>query len=304
MEKRTISLKAVVQDLRSGMDDQGLMSKHGLTDKQLQMVLRRAVEKGVISEADLESRQPSTQPEIPPPPKAKAPKSQPERPISEPPEPPSPEAGIPDAGRTKWRLPWVKISIIVLFVCFVLMVKFLPWWVSVAGVVLGVPVLIWLAKFLFVRFFTGAFEMKSKALAGAQAAVREVRPAAAPETDEEDGDDEESADFSQFIWYHVDVTITPAPQSKGFTHWEPGELRLAGMDAKPKDTEGESEELAEVYDYKIFSDGKFCEDEAGKHVGPLRLELHVGVKPGVSTLQFRYYFELFGRVTFPRAGAV
>jgi hypothetical protein len=71
------------------------------------------------------------------------------------------------------------------------------------------------------------------------------------------------------------------------------------MNAKAKDLEDEEDQLSMMADYKIYADGKFVEDEAGKHPGPQRIQYHVGVRPGIETLQFSYYFELFGRVSFP-----
>jgi hypothetical protein len=141
--------------------------------------------------------------------------------------------------------------------------------------------------------------MKGKALAGAQVTVHGIRPADAPEIpkDEYEGEaEEDEATDAAYNWHYLDVTITPQPATGGFTHWEPGELVLVGMDASPKDID-EEEAVSRIADCRVFQDGKFCEDEGYKYPGPQRLELHVGVKPGVRALQFRYYFELFGNVT-------
>lgn len=301
MAKKKISLKEVLQDIRSGMDDHALMEKHELSAKQLQILFQKVVEKGALSQDELDSRRPSAPPPLPRPAATTA--SLPPQQVR--PKQPSPKAlpqedsDEPVAGRRRWRIPYIKIAIVVLIVGFVLMVKFLPWYVSVAAIVVGVPAVIWLVKFLTSRFFLGAFKTKGRVLAGAEAVVHGIRPANAPKDDDDEDDDEDYEKYRrQFTWYHVDVTIRPKPQSGGRTHWEPGEITLVGMDAKPEDMGEDNDELAEIADYKIFVNGKFCEDEGGKHVGPQRIEFLVGVKPGLKTLQFRYYFELFGTVSF------
>jgi hypothetical protein len=150
------------------------------------------------------------------------------------------------------------------------------------------------------RFFMGAFEAKGAALAGADVQVHRISPAELPPRDEDESEDEEEdQDYSQFRWHYLDVTIKPDATSAGFTHWEPGELMLVGLDAKPEEFDDGAEEVAILHDYKIYANNAFVEDEVFKHAGPQRIQLHVGVKPGVDKLQFRYYFELFGNVAFP-----
>ena len=202
------------------------------------------------------------------------------------------------------------IILIVFAVACVIMFKYLPIWVSLVIVVLGLLSLRWIIPYMAKRLFMAPFKMKGKALSGAEIEIHAVRSAAAPETQQpepsgndegeeeadEDYGDEDEFDYSQYAWYHVDVTVTPHPTGEGFTYWEPGELMLVGPDAVEVDVDGDE---AEVHDLRIFTDGAFREYEGEKYEGPQRLELHVGVKPGINALQFRYYFELFGHVPIP-----
>jgi hypothetical protein len=117
--------------------------------------------------------------------------------------------------------------------------------------------------------------------------------------EEDDYGDDGDLDYTQYAWYHVDVTITPHQTGEGFTFWEPGELLLVSPDANAEDIEDDEDGVAHVHDLRIFMDGAFREYDGEKYEGPQRLELRLGVKPGVNALQFRYYFELFGHVPVP-----
>lgn len=195
------------------------------------------------------------------------------------------------------------IVLVVLLVALFLMFKFLPWWASLIIIVAVVLSLKWVVPFLIGRIFMAPFKLKGKVLAGAQVTIHEVKPADAPDFDDDyDDDDYEDDDYeddeaARLKWHYVDVTITPQSATEGFTHWEPGELFLVGMDAKP-DEMGAEEGVSRIADCRVFEDGEFREDEGRKYNGPQRIELHLGVKPGVQALQFNYYFELFGNLTF------
>jgi hypothetical protein len=200
------------------------------------------------------------------------------------------------------------LLIAVLLAAVFLMFKFLPWWVGVICIVGAVFGLTWIVPLVLRRAFMAPFKLKSKTLSGAQITLHDVSTAAPPEFDAEEFDDDDYSkeelqhlheDVAQFNWHKLDVTITPAPATDGFTHWEPGELQLVGPDATSDDLDDPDDEdnLCRIDDYKIFQDGKFCETEMDKYTGPQRLELYAGIKPNVQTLQFRYYFALFGRIS-------
>ncbi len=53
---RTVSLHDFLKDFKAGLDDKELMKRHGLSQKQLELVLRKAVEKGRLSEAEVQAR--------------------------------------------------------------------------------------------------------------------------------------------------------------------------------------------------------------------------------------------------------
>ncbi len=55
-EKKRVSLKEVLSDFQSGLDDGQLMSKYGLSAKQLEQVYRRLVESGRLTQTELDNR--------------------------------------------------------------------------------------------------------------------------------------------------------------------------------------------------------------------------------------------------------
>ncbi len=57
MEKRHISGQEVVHDIKSGMDDLALMDKYKLSPRELDLLMKKLVEKERISEADLSELQ-------------------------------------------------------------------------------------------------------------------------------------------------------------------------------------------------------------------------------------------------------
>lgn len=323
MAKRSISLKEILLDMKNGMDDDAVMRKHTISSEQLAKVLNRAIDNGVITQQQLDtlrargkrkaqskeapkSAAPVTPAPAPskqaPPPAPAAPRKPTEEPFE--PEVLPKEAPLPRKSRFPVLL--IILIIVVLFIVgSVVAVKLLSWWALAVIPVLGLLALGAIALLIRSKirgFFTGAFEAKSKALAGAEAIVNSVKPAQVPtpeKTDDEDDFDEaEAEELKQYRWYLVDVTISPQASSEGFRHWEPGDVTLATLDENPKDLGGNEEEASRVWDYKVFIDGAFREDEEGKFVGPQRILYHVGVKPGYELMQFRYYFELFGRVDF------
>jgi hypothetical protein len=210
--------------------------------------------------------------------------------------------------RSKSKKPILILVLIVFLLAligFILMVKVLPWYASVGIVIGGIALMVVLVKFLFKRFFMSLFGAKGKVLTDAIVQVNSIQLAEPPQPgmDDDDEDDEEyeKEDFSQYTWYHLDVTITPQVESGEFTYWEPGEIVMASMEAKAKDLDGDDDELAMIHDYRVYHDGTFVEDEMFKLPGPQRIRYHIGVKPGVETLRFRYYFEIFGEISFPSA---
>jgi hypothetical protein len=205
-------------------------------------------------------------------------------------------------------------KVLVVFVLFavacVVMFRFLPLWASLVIVVIGIVGLRYAGKYFLKRLFMAPFKMKGKALAGASVSIHSVRPAGIPQTpvrkvieeeDEQDVEgegepesmpDEDTMDYGKYRWYLVDVTITPQPAGDGFTHWEPGEITLVSPSTKADDLDADDDDLATIHDLRIYSDGEFRDYDGEKFAGPLRVEFHAGIKPGVTELKFRYYFEI------------
>jgi hypothetical protein len=55
-EKKRVSVSDVLSDFRSGLDDRGLMTKYGLTAKQLEEVYQRLMETGKLTQAEVDVR--------------------------------------------------------------------------------------------------------------------------------------------------------------------------------------------------------------------------------------------------------
>ena len=55
-QKKIISAKEVLEDIRSGMDDQGFMLKYDLSFRQLQRLFRKMILGGYISPTELAQR--------------------------------------------------------------------------------------------------------------------------------------------------------------------------------------------------------------------------------------------------------
>jgi hypothetical protein len=195
------------------------------------------------------------------------------------------------------RIPLGFVAI--LAVALGLAARFLPWW-GVPLVLLGI-VLVgkYAAGALVKRLALGLIQAKSRALRGASVKVRSVAPVA-PLALEEHWDEDEKRAARARRWFAVEVAVTPAPDAGGLPLWEPGELVLTRPGAGLDD---EDNEAADVHAVKVFADGDFRDDEAGKLAGPHVLRLTVAVHEGVTKATLRYYFEELATVDFgsPRA---
>jgi len=164
--------------------------------------------------------------------------------------------------------------------------------------------------------FTSPFRMKGSVLKDARVTIHSVEPtdppahvldrwredgeAAASDEPHEPADEENEEDLphpSTLEWWRVEATITPTATPTTFQLWEVGELLLTvpGASEEPEDDPEYSLESLEV-----LVEGEFKEDEGYKLPGEHRIRFVVGVAPGTERLVFRYYFELFGEVPFPR----
>ncbi|MEW6348316.1 MAG: hypothetical protein AB1646_04600 [Thermodesulfobacteriota bacterium] len=62
---RTVSLQGFLKDFKAGLGDAELMERHGLSPRQLELVLQKAVEKGRLSEAEVSARRSMPAPIVP-----------------------------------------------------------------------------------------------------------------------------------------------------------------------------------------------------------------------------------------------
>lgn len=208
-----------------------------------------------------------------------------------------------EGGTMKWAF-WV---LVVLVIVIILAIKYLPWWALIAIIVAGALVLPWSFKLGMQQLMLLPFKAKGQVLKAATVQVHNVQPTNMPTLRQDP--DMPLADFAdrreryhQLKWFIVDVSISPSQQDGDvtFPSWEPSDLMLVPPGKRVKRLESLAEnEASEIHDYEIYRGSRFERDMDGKHLGAQRVRLLVGVKPGVQTLQFRYYLELFGEVAFP-----
>jgi hypothetical protein len=199
------------------------------------------------------------------------------------------------------------IAIVLLFLIagIFLAAIYLPWWVTVGGIVL----IILAGKILGGRIVESLFKMpfraKGAVLRGATADIHSLTPIARPAAKptaarlaEDEGDNGDAEDANR-RFYLLEMTIKPAAREGGaFQLWEPGELLLVSHDAKPEDTDDDGD-ICGIKQIEIESEGQFVKDEGMKYGGPQRLRLTLAAASGAHQVQFRYYFELFGKVSLP-----
>lgn len=182
----------------------------------------------------------------------------------------------------------VGILVLLLIGGAVLAIVLLPWQVTVGAIVLFAVVVFAFGGRILEAIFKIPFRAKGAVLRGAIAEVHSVAPVA-------QADDGEGVNRGSFI---VEVTIQPKESGGAFQLWEPGELRLVGPGAKAEDTDADGE-LCEIKRVEIEAEGGFAADEGMKYGGPQRLRLTLAAAPAAGELQFRYYFELFGKLSLP-----
>jgi hypothetical protein len=174
------------------------------------------------------------------------------------------------------------------------MVAYLPWWATLAIVVVGAWAVKKFAWKLVEKLMIGAFRAKSAALAGADATLHGITRAEPPKSDPDSTEDSNELESGPLRWVHVDLTMN-VPEDNGgktpFRLWEPGELRLAPIDAKPGPDFADEEEVGTIAGIELWDAGHWVTlDE--KLQGSQRIRLHAGVKPGVDYFKLRYYFEI------------
>ena len=179
----------------------------------------------------------------------------------------------------------VGILVLLLIAGAVLAVIYLPWWVSVGAIVLFLAIVFTFGGRILEVIFKIPFRAKGAVLRGATAEIHSVQQEANGE------------------FFVVDVTILPVGSGDGaFQLWEPGELQLVSLAAKREETDADGE-LCDIKQVEVEAGGAFAADEGMKYGGPQRLRLTLAAAPNAGELQFRYYFELFGKVALPATAA-
>jgi hypothetical protein len=200
-------------------------------------------------------------------------------------------SGIFDTQGVKRRL-----ILLLPLAAIVAVVKLLPWWGSLAALVgLGLCLKLFAWK-LIEKLMLGAFKAKGAALAGADATLHAITRAEPPKPDPE-AVGEDAAEMEQHApprWVHIDMTVhVPEGNSSKtpFRLWDPGELSLVPVDAKPGPPPDGEESVGSIAGVELYQDGQWVTlDE--KLQGSQRIRLHAGVSAGVEFFKFRYYFEI------------
>ncbi len=153
------------------------------------------------------------------------------------------------------------------------------------------------------KAFLLPFKAKGSVLASATAKVNSVSRAPEPVRDSlsDDDDDSDMEPTKNLNWFMMDVTITPKPMKNQseqcFSMWEPGELCVVPYGVTGDaimNQEFDDEDACEIAECQIWHGSEFVKDEGMKFEGEVRLRLHVGVAPEVTSVAFQYYFEVFG----------
>jgi hypothetical protein len=186
----------------------------------------------------------------------------------------------------------IGVLLLVLVASAVLAIQFLPWWAIAGGIVLLILGGMLFGGRLVAALFKLPFRAKGSVLRGAAAEIHSLTSGATHE------DGEKEADANR-RYYLLEVTIKPVERGGGgFQLWEPGELQLVSPAARAEDTDDDGD-LCDIKRIEIESKGRFVPDEGMKFGGPQRLRLTLAAAPQARQVQFRYYFELFGKVSLP-----
>jgi hypothetical protein len=193
----------------------------------------------------------------------------------------------------------VFLTLGLLTLLVVIAIRYLPWWVLLA-IVLAIGLLLrYGIPFLLKQLLMLPFRAKGQALAGATIQVHSIQPAPFPSAQDSEQsywEAEDLARYQEMDWYFLDVSIAPSlNRSEGFQLWEPGELLLIPASVRGNSLESLECDEVTIHDYRVF-DGVFKADAQGKYDGAKRLLLHLGAKPGVKRVVFRYYLERFGEI--------
>ena len=186
----------------------------------------------------------------------------------------------------------IGVLLLMLVASAVLAIQFLPWWAIVGGIVALILGGMLFGGRIVAALFKMPFRAKGSVLRSATAEIHSL-------TGDAKYEDSEKAEDANRRYYRLEVTIKPVERGgNGFQLWEPGELQLVSPDAKAEETEDDGD-FCEIKRIEIESEGRFVPDEGMKFGGPQRLRFTLAVAPEARQFQFRYYFELFGKVSLP-----
>src|SRR5260221_3723290 len=228
----------------------------------------------------------------------------------------------------------VLAALLAQIILTVLAFQHLAWWQAVpASFVLFfvlIRLLVWAAKFLFMRFIRRAEEQARRAanphlLEKAQVILHSITPSAMPSQLAYALDDptltnadreEQEAEYGKLGWHAIEVTIvpnTPTDPNLGL-NWIPSHLSLLPYDADPprssmiqlmkrgaaSTNEGEGQRTYELHELSILRNDEFqllTEDVNNYRVeGSQRLRFIVGIPRDQSLLKFLYHRVAFGRL--------
>ncbi|MBX7258411.1 MAG: CDC27 family protein [Candidatus Hydrogenedentes bacterium] len=171
-----------------------------------------------------------------------------------------------------------------------------PYWLG-GGLIVAYFLIKLAMRAAIYRLFTIPFKLKGKALEDATVELHGFewteKPATVPDDDEDEEAKKPRAPL-RYAW--IEVTITPLVRSRGFTHWEPGELMLASANEKFRGLD-DLDKCHRILTVKFITDGQEQDDEGYKVHGPQRLKLLAGLPEGETEFKFVYYTEVFGTIS-------
>ena len=153
-----------------------------------------------------------------------------------------------------------RIILVLVLGAAIAVVKFLPWWGSLAllvGLGLAVKLFAWR---LIERLMLGAFRAKGAALTGADATLHAITRAEPPKPDADAEGDSEIEETGPLRWVHVDVTIHVPGGNAGktpFRLWDATELCLVPVGAVSGPPGDEEEDVGTIAGVERYDDGRW-----------------------------------------------
>lgn len=208
------------------------------------------------------------------------------------------------------------VAVLKLVAIVLVLVDYLGVW-GFLGLVAGIVAVFWAVSANSDRLLSWFIHSQTlaigKVMEGATMTIRTVTRTGEPDPSVwRTGDDEEDDAFEEdlkasgmpdgdYDWFTIDAEVAPRPDPNGGepVTWDPGMIQMSRNTGKtPHALEFDMHCL--IAQVKIWREGRFDAHQDGETVtGTARIELHVGVTPGTSDVQFRYLGIAIGQGRLP-----